>query len=222
MSLGQLPTFVDPSLCQNSFDSDVGNPEMGGFKSQSPNEAALHDFFFRQTSTEGSSGTSSGLTSATGMPQQLLRHDSGYTDTPSEPQNPQPTTTPANKTNRASRPLRGHRVPHRLVERRYRDNLNGQIEALMMAIPSMREAQAYSISNTDNPGVLARMPSKTAIITAAVEHINELHAQEAKWSEAETTRQDQVPGLQRLARCDDCSIAQYLQSVNNQGQTMSP
>jgi len=177
-------------------------------------DSAGSDLFQHRSSTDGSLESSASPPTAVAAPSALSRRDSRYQEAAArtEPAKSKPAAT-TNKANRDSRPVRGRRVPHHLVERRYRENLNGQIEALRMAIPALQDGSQLYSGEIEDPGAPARMPSKTAIITAAVDHIAELHSQEAKFRDAIAALQTQVSGLQKLVRCDDCSILQYLQSL---------
>ncbi|EME48518.1 hypothetical protein DOTSEDRAFT_39855 [Dothistroma septosporum NZE10] len=103
------------------------------------------------------------------------------------------------------------RVPHNLVERRYRDNLNNQIEALRLTLPSLRDAQPCLDALEDPSG--PRMPSKAVIISTAAIYIRETENERARLLAANTALQEQVRSLQKLVGCDDCSILQYLNAM---------
>ncbi|CAK4033840.1 Sterol regulatory element-binding 1 [Lecanosticta acicola] len=101
------------------------------------------------------------------------------------------------------------RVPHNLVERRYRDNLNNQIESLRLTLPSLKDAQPGDLDDTASP----RMPSKAVIISTAATYINDMENERTRLLAANKALQEQVSSLQKLVRCDDCSIMGYLNAI---------
>jgi len=105
------------------------------------------------------------------------------------------------------------RVPHHVIERRYRDNLNGQIEKLRTCIPSLAaEGCSYTSDLEDDP-TPAKCPSKASVIVSAQMYIKELEEQQARLQSNTRALREQVTGLQKLVRCDDCSVVKYLNSV---------
>lgn len=104
------------------------------------------------------------------------------------------------------------RVPHNLVERRYRDNLNNQIEALRMTLPSLRDAQPCTPADLEDVSS-PRMPSKAVIISTAATYIRDIENERTRLLAANTALQEQVTSLQKLMRCDDCNVIQYLNAV---------
>lgn len=110
------------------------------------------------------------------------------------------------------------RVPHNLVERRYRDNLNNQIEALRLTLPSLRDAQPCLDALEDPSG--PRMPSKAVIISTAASYIRDMENERARLLAANTALQEQVSSLKKLVGCDDCSILQYLNAMQLNAHAM--
>lgn len=125
------------------------------------------------------------------------------------------TTLPTN----AQRPTRPHRrIPHTIIERRYRDNLNTQIETLRLTLPSLKNAYVCS-PDVEDSALPPRLPSKAMIIATAATYIKELEQDRNQAEEDVRTLQQQVVELQKLIQCNDCSILQYLQAVGgNTGQ----
>ena len=117
------------------------------------------------------------------------------------------------------RPIRPHRrIPHTIIERRYRDNLNTQIETLRLTLPSLKNAYVCS-PDVEDSALPPRLPSKAMIIATAATYIKELEQERNEAVEAVGNLQQQVVDLQKLIQCNDCSILQYLQAVGgNQGQ----
>lgn len=127
------------------------------------------------------------------------------------------------------RPMRPHRrIPHTIIERRYRDNLNTQIETLRLTLPSLKNAYLCSSSSSSAGGGGAtidvedaalppRLPSKAMIIATAATYIKELESERDVAEENVRNLQQQVVDLQKLIQCNDCSILQYLQAVGGSG-----
>lgn len=125
--------------------------------------------------------------------------------------------------------MRPHRrIPHTIIERRYRDNLNTQIETLRLTLPSLKNAYLCSSSSSSSGGGGAtidvedaalppRLPSKAMIIATAATYIKELESERDVAEENVRNLQQQVVDLQKLIQCNDCSILQYLQAVGGSG-----
>lgn len=125
--------------------------------------------------------------------------------------------------------MRPHRrIPHTIIERRYRDNLNTQIETLRLTLPSLKNAYLCSSSSSSAGGGGAtidvedaalppRLPSKAMIIATAATYIKELESERDVAEENVRNLQQQVVDLQKLIQCNDCSILQYLQAVGGSG-----
>ena len=103
------------------------------------------------------------------------------------------------------------RLPHNVIERRYRNHLNSQIEALRLAVPALKEEQNTQADVDD--GIPLRPPSKADIISTAATYIKELQDRNSDLLEYTRSLQGQVEGLQKLVKCDDCSILKYLTSL---------
>ncbi|CAK4034093.1 hypothetical protein DOTSEDRAFT_72656 [Lecanosticta acicola] len=115
-----------------------------------------------------------------------------------------------------TRPTRPHRrIPHTIIERRYRDNLNTQIETLRLSLPSLKNAYVTS-PDVEDSALPPRLPSKAMIIATAATYIKELEAERQQAVDAVSNLQQQVNDLQKLIQCNDCSILQYLQAVGGQ------
>ena len=56
------------------------------------------------------------------------------------------------------------RIPHNMVERKYREGLNAQLERLRRAVPAL-------LQSDDGDGTSQPRPSKSMVITAAINHI---------------------------------------------------
>lgn len=124
--------------------------------------------------------------------------------------------------------MRPHRrIPHTIIERRYRDNLNTQIETLRLTLPSLKNAYLCSSSSSSGGGgatidvedaaLPPRLPSKAMIIATAATYIKELESERDVAEENVRNLQQQVVDLQKLIQCNDCSILQYLQAVGGSG-----
>ncbi|CZT21829.1 uncharacterized protein RCC_07696 [Ramularia collo-cygni] len=114
-----------------------------------------------------------------------------------------------------ARPTRPHRrIPHTVIERRYRDNLNTQIETLRLSLPSLKNAYVCS-PDVEDSALPPRLPSKAMIIATASTYIKELEVERTRAVEAASNLQQEVADLQKLIQCNDCSILQYLQAASS-------
>ncbi|KAK5697448.1 hypothetical protein LTR97_007586 [Elasticomyces elasticus] len=111
---------------------------------------------------------------------------------------------------------KSRRLPHNLIERRYRDNLNHQIEVLRNELPTFKSIIACTEDTDDAVSLAGKWPSKAVIIAAAVQYIGELEQQRTQAGSRTTVLIEQVVGLQKLVRCDDCAIMKYMQDMQSQ------
>ena len=117
---------------------------------------------------------------------------------------------------------RGPRTPHKLVERRYRETLNGQFDALKSKLPQLVDGERSlatppSDEDLDEDGAvrppLYKNPSKGTIMTTAAGYIDELVAEKALLHDQVDRLTDQVNGLQKLVQCDDCAVMKYFSDL---------
>ncbi|KAM3417879.1 hypothetical protein BST61_g6099 [Cercospora zeina] len=191
--------IVCPSLPRSTSDSNITFP--------------------RPPAGVASTAVSSDSESGSEAPKQRIQtpHDNNNNnnifDPPSQSQQNAPHDTP----NQPSRPIRPHRrIPHTIIERRYRDNLNTQIETLRLSLPSLKNAYVCS-PDVEDSALPPRLPSKAMIIATAATYIKELEGERQQALEAVQSLQQQVVDLQKLIQCNDCSILQYLQAVGGSG-----
>jgi hypothetical protein len=106
------------------------------------------------------------------------------------------------------------RVPHSLVERRYRNHLNDQIEALRLVVPLVRDDA--NVPNVEDSSVPLRPVSKAEVVSAATTYIESLESDKARLLGLVDKLREQVNGLQKLVKCDDFPGLPYvnLRQVN--------
>jgi hypothetical protein len=102
------------------------------------------------------------------------------------------------------------RVPHNVVERRYRENLNGQIEALRSTIPPALNGCPGS---RDIEEGAVKMPSKAEVISNAQSYIKALEAERMRLLAEVNGLKEQVRDLSSMVNCDDCSVINYITSL---------
>ncbi|THW05830.1 hypothetical protein D6C82_00162 [Aureobasidium pullulans] len=139
------------------------------------------------------------------------RTDTAY-DTADEP----PPVKPAPKEKR---------LPHHVIERRYRENLNTQIEQLRAAVPSTTSpclnldmedigptyASASASQNNaaaNNSGI--RPLSKAGVIAHAAEYMRQLSTQNDEVERRNAELRMTVEALRRLVNCEGCGVVQQL------------
>jgi len=111
---------------------------------------------------------------------------------------------------------RGRRMPHNLIEKRYRNNLNHQIEVLRDELPAFKSIVACTTDIEDTASLGGKWPSKAILIAAAVQYIGLLEQQRGHAMSRNALLYEQVAGLQEMVRCDDCAIVQYLEGMQPQ------
>ena len=107
---------------------------------------------------------------------------------------------------------RPSRVPHSIIERRYRHNLKTKLDVLSAKLPNLENFCNSALDIEDSNRSL-KTQSKAAVIAAAVKYIDELETKAAQRKEHTSALQEQIQGLQNLVRCDDCAIMRYVQSL---------
>jgi hypothetical protein len=114
------------------------------------------------------------------------------------------------------------RLPHHVIERRYRENLNTQIEQLRAAVPSTTSpcqnldmedigptyASASQNAAATNNGV--RPLSKAGVIAHAAEYMRQLSTQNAEVEKRNAELRMTVEALRRLVNCEGCGVVQQL------------
>ncbi|KAF2860729.1 hypothetical protein K470DRAFT_203755, partial [Piedraia hortae CBS 480.64] len=103
------------------------------------------------------------------------------------------------------------RLPHSVIERRYRDNLNRQLEMLRTKLPTLKDGSTPGPSEIEDSAVPPKFPTKAVIIGAAIRYIEQLEAERDRQNSRVRSLHDQVEGLQKLVRCEDCAILKYLE-----------
>jgi len=117
------------------------------------------------------------------------------------------------------------RLPHHVIERRYRENLNTQIEQLRSAVPSTSScltldmedigpsyasataAQSAAAANSNN-GI--RPLSKAGVIAHAAEYMRQLSVQNDEVEKRNAELRMTVEALRRLVNCEGCGVVQQL------------
>jgi hypothetical protein len=95
----------------------------------------------------------------------------------------QNTTSTSTFTDNSS-PSKSQRLPHNQVERKYRENLNAELERLRRAIPTLPQTNA-----TDGGLFVQPKPSKAMIIAGATEYIQMIERERNEYrAECETLR----------------------------------
>jgi hypothetical protein len=122
------------------------------------------------------------------------------------------------------------RVPHNQVEKKYRENVNAQLEALRQAIPLKQHLASFVISpssvglslDIEDLAAAASAPrqlSKAVVISSATAYIKMLESENLKLKEDLEALKGQNQTLQGLvkANCDDCSLMNYMKRWKIQG-----
>jgi hypothetical protein len=114
------------------------------------------------------------------------------------------------------------RLPHHVIERRYRENLNTQIEQLRAAVPSTTSpcqnldmedigptyASASQNTAAANNGI--RPLSKAGVIAHAAEYMRQISTQNDEVEKRNAELRMTVEALRRLVNCEGCGVVQQL------------
>ncbi|KAM0703817.1 hypothetical protein Q7P35_009756 [Cladosporium inversicolor] len=102
-------------------------------------------------------------------------------------------------------------LPHKLIERRYRDRMATQLDNLSAKLPALTSGFPCTEDAEDLPRCLKR-PPKAAIVAAAIKHIDLLERELRETRTFVERLQEQVGGLQKLVKCDECSLLRCFES----------
>jgi hypothetical protein len=137
-----------------------------------------------------------------------------------------PPTKPSRKPLRKTQPSKSaNATPHKLIERRYRYRLQSEIDNLTSKVPAWELDASSAITKTttnieidiedsDHP-LAAKKRSKASAIAAAAKHLEHLERDNEKKANFIRNLQEQIEGLQKLVRCDECPILRCWQSGGN-------
>jgi len=103
------------------------------------------------------------------------------------------------------------RVPHNQVEKRYRENVNAQLEALRRVVPvSRQQLSGFDGLDIEDLGCGARQPSKAVVLSSATAFIKQLEKDIVRMQDEIGSLKVQNKTLQSLVKCEDCSLMSYL------------
>ncbi|KAJ9630751.1 hypothetical protein H2203_001275 [Taxawa tesnikishii (nom. ined.)] len=132
-------------------------------------------------------------------------------------------TDSSSSTSTAAKPSR--RLPHTVVEKRYRENFNKQIETLRSTIPPAASCLSTEIEDLGGPSSSSsRSTTKAAVIAGAIEYMKHLRSRHEQIANMNAEFKAKVEALTKLVNCEDCSIMQYaVQSgiLTSQGQVQA-
>ncbi|KAL1306937.1 hypothetical protein AAFC00_005578 [Neodothiora populina] len=174
-----------------------------------------------QTPNSTTSNNYTEITSASVRPEQssqptMKRSRTGNgTPTDIKPEETSPTLSPQESTSNSATANSGckeKRLPHHVIERRYRENLNSQIESLRAAVPSTSACLTLDMEDIGNAngGSAIRPLSKAAVIAHAAEYMRQLAAQNEEVERMNRELRVTVEALRRLVNCEDCGVVQQI------------
>lgn len=117
---------------------------------------------------------------------------------------------------------RSTRTPHNQVERKYRENLNSQIQKLRALLPMTGQQAAHPCAadaDAEDLGAAPKPLSKAVVIARAVEYLQHVEAQRRQQEQAIAILHGRIGALQRLIRCDDCSLMKFVVDMKLDGAT---
>lgn len=197
--LDSIPAYVSPyQQSQQTVERTTRQPSLTGTTKLPP-----HCPLTKSSSPEATTTS----TAACAKPSRVTKRKS---ISPSSSDQAEDETSPPRQFYRHPKNRGMHKVPHNIVERRYRDNLNGQLETLRTMLPTLADCGG------DVEDVAYRLPPKAKVLSTAATYIKELEAEKAQLAAGNAALKEQVSNLQKLVRCDDCSILQCLAAMQVQ------
>jgi hypothetical protein len=116
------------------------------------------------------------------------------------------------------------KVRHNIVERRYRENINAQVdvlrESIVATIHSKEEQQGGSASRL-GADELKRL-TKAAVIAAATKQIRRARTQNERLLDEHRSLQAQVRELESLVKCGDCPLMKLTVDLSLESPTQPP
>jgi hypothetical protein len=121
---------------------------------------------------------------------------------------------PALPTPLVETPKAKSRVPHNQVEKKYRENVNAQLDALRRVVPSQNQTgfDGLDMEDLGSASAAGRQPSKAAVLSSATAYIRQLEKDNARMLEEMDALKVQNRTLQSLVKCEDCSLMKYASS----------
>jgi hypothetical protein len=107
------------------------------------------------------------------------------------------------------------RVPHSEVEKKYRENVNAQLEALRQVVPAQNALGGFDRADIED--LPARQASKAAVMSIATAYIKQLKKDNGDMERELKELREKNRALQSLAKCDDCSLMKYIMRLKLQG-----
>jgi polyhydroxyalkanoate synthesis regulator phasin len=101
---------------------------------------------------------------------------------------------------------------HSVIERRYRDNLNGKITHLHRILQAV-EANSRLIGFEGQYSDPGRRVRKCDIMSKAIHYVHQSDVGLRHMTEEIQHLQEQVRGLEKLVKCEDCTLLQNLRSL---------
>lgn len=106
---------------------------------------------------------------------------------------------------------KSRRLPHSTIERRYRDNLNRQIEIIRDKVPAFSAALGCP-ADIEEVNPTAKWPSKGVVIAAASRHIEKVEREREQAYTSNLELRKQIDALQKFVRCEDCWTLMSMQA----------
>jgi hypothetical protein len=116
------------------------------------------------------------------------------------------------------------KVRHNIVERRYRENINAQVdvlrESIVATIHSKEDQQGGSISRL-GADELKRL-TKAAVIAAATKQIRRARTENERLLDEHRSLQAQIRELESLVKCGDCPLMKLTVDLSLESPTQPP
>jgi wobble nucleotide-excising tRNase len=127
-------------------------------------------------------------------------------------------------------PQRQGRVAHSVIERRYRENLNAKIAQLNRMLSTMEEtsdADADADSDSDLEGAKKSNAAKLTkikkadVLSNAMKYIKQAEQNKRNMSAEIDFLKSRITAMEKLIKCEDCSLLNQVNRLRLQGSLPS-
>jgi len=116
---------------------------------------------------------------------------------------------------------RAARQAHSIVERRYRENLNGKIVQLHRTLLAAQHGTLHNQEEDEDLPSLSELKAvrKSDVLTDAMEYVNQSEVEMRHMDSELQQLRSRVAVLEKLVRCEDCSVLKELVNLRVRQQT---
>jgi hypothetical protein len=208
----QLETQKSSLQMANSSHLYHGRKRDASFLDSEPSRATTQNARCQQDSKAAPSGS----TSAIAIKSRQSSSDASPKDAPE--------ASEINMAAARTRTTDSAKVRHNIVERRYRENINAQVDLLresIVATVHSKEDQQGRPASLLGADELKRL-TKAAVIAAATKHIRRARTENERLLDEHRSLQAQIQELESLVKCADCPLMKLTVDLSLENPTCPP